>query len=327
VIEMNLSKILIIAVFSLSVIGLVSASLLTYFGKITTTAEVEQAVTLLGASEHTIPEAAPGGESFCFLQKIRNDASIDVPLEFVTDCGKDGMEDDCGGITSTVHEVPDMRVLELDNKDSEWTRINDGISGTLSFDPVKPTFDYELSVSGMQPSTGYALIYYADYDPRFDNWGGDNPGKVIATFVTDEFGDYSSGEQSVELGINMPTGDDWNIAPVPNYCDYHNGIDDYLHCKGAKIWVVPVSDLTDGTSLPLVAWNPSEYLFETDLVVYSDCDMEPMGFAVDMEIQVPITGITVDTKSTTPILTCYAFDVAIAPGSYVITTDVVPAED
>ena len=63
-------------------IGGVSATLLVYFGTITTTANVKQAVTLMGDAEHTIPEAAPGGESFCYLHKLKNDASVDIDVGF-----------------------------------------------------------------------------------------------------------------------------------------------------------------------------------------------------------------------------------------------------
>jgi hypothetical protein len=68
--------------------------------------------------------------------------------------------------------------------------------------------------------------------------------------------------------MNLPTSPDWNINPSPDYCSNNNNFDSYAHCSGAKLWIVPTSDLTSG-ALPLTAWNPTTYLFETDLVTYS----------------------------------------------------------
>jgi hypothetical protein len=73
--------------------------------------------------------------------------------------------------------------------------------------------------------------------------------------------------------MDLPRSPDWNINPVPDYCDNHNGFDDYNTCAGAKIWLVPTSNLTSEISLPLNAWNPSTYLFETDLINYNDTNI------------------------------------------------------
>lgn len=315
-------RIVAIVLLSLLTIG-VSAVLVQYFGRIVTTAEVEQAVKLVGSEEHLIPESAPGGESFCFLHKLKNDASVDIDVDFEMECSKDGQPDNCGGITKAVYEVPEKETLTLENKDNNWNVIADNTYATLEFDPVNPTLDYTLTVVGLQTETEYALIYYADDDPRFSNWGGDNPGAVIEIFTTDTNGDYNS-VNSVDLGMNIPSLPDWNINPIPDYCDLHNGIDDYDHCKGAKSWIVKTSDLTNGNSLPLKGWNPNSYLFETDLITYLDCDEEIENFVVDMEKGNIITTLITKSRTLTPILICYGFDVAIASGTYVITTDIIP---
>jgi hypothetical protein len=164
--------------------------------------------------------------------------------------------------------------LTLENKNpTTWVaQTGDTIKATLTFNPVSSTFDYTLTVTDLTANTQYALIYYKDQNSRFVNWGGD-AGKVIATFTTDGGGDYNSGSQSVNLDMNLPSSPDWNINPSPDYCDLHNTFDDYTHCKGAKLWIVPTSDLTSDNSLPLDAWNPTTYLFETDLITYSDSNL------------------------------------------------------
>lgn len=158
--------------------------------------------------------------------------------------------------------------LNLENKDSSWAIVSgDSIGGTLGYNPSGSTFDFGLYATGLSDGD-YALIYYADTEDRFNDWGGDNPGAVIAT------GTSSGGELSmtgsVELNMDLPCPPDANAY----FYDYTEAPDNYVHGTGAKIWVVPTSVLTDGTSLPVCAWpQTSDWLFETDLVTYDDTDI------------------------------------------------------
>jgi predicted ribosomally synthesized peptide with SipW-like signal peptide len=165
---------------------------------------------------------------------------------------------------------PGTRTLILEDKNASWVVIQNSTQGTLTYNVSGESFVGKFQATDLAVSTQYALIYYADKDPRFQSWGGNNPGAVIATFSTDSGGDIASTDINVNLGMDLPQSPDWNINPVPNYCDNHNGYDDYNTCVGAKIWLVPTSNLTSGTNLPLNAWNPSTYLFETDLINYND---------------------------------------------------------
>jgi hypothetical protein len=157
-------------------------------------------------------------------------------------------------------------ILTLENKNSTtWAIIGgDGISATLTFGTIGPTFKGTLTTSGLGGSIGYALIYYPDNVNRFVSWNGAG-GVVIATWN----GNVVNLAINNNLGINLPIPADWNVNPVPNYCNNNNGFDSYAHCAGAKIWIVPTSDLTGGPVLPLVNWNPVAWLFETDLVTYT----------------------------------------------------------
>jgi len=160
--------------------------------------------------------------------------------------------------------------LYLCEKDASWSIVPDGAWGKLKYNLSGPTFDFVFNGHGLQPNTPYSLIYYADFDPRFTTWGGNNPGALIATGTTNRGGNiHLAGSE--ELNMNLPSSSDWNIAPVPDYCDYHNGFDDYDHCSGAKIWLVPSSDYNAGIK-KVIAWNPTQYLFETDLIWYDDTD-------------------------------------------------------
>jgi hypothetical protein len=155
-------------------------------------------------------------------------------------------------------------ILNLCAKDSTtptWQCIP-GATGTLTFGTEGQKFTGTLTTSGLQDKD-YALIYYKDQADRFNSWNGAD-GVVIKTFH----------DNQINLAIDndigsLPKAGDWNIAPDKDYCAGHNGFDYYAHCTGAKIWIVPTSDLTSGSVLPLTVWNPTTYLFETDLVTYT----------------------------------------------------------
>jgi len=129
--------------------------------------------------------------------------------------------------------------LKLENKDpNTWQPIeNDNTFGQLVFKSPYPTFDYDLTVQGLDPETDYSLIYCA---------GGDWPctgGIRIAEFKTD-----SSGAATDSGNPDIQT-------------DLHS----------AKIWVILSSDWDD-TNYKMTGWHQAEYLFEWNLIDYEDSD-------------------------------------------------------
>lgn len=157
------------------------------------------------------------------------------------------------------------RALKLENKNSSWEIIDDGMYGILSYDASGPTFNYTFNGYGLAQTTNYSLIYYADKPDRFVNWGGNNPGKLIGSGTTDATGNLAISD-NLNLGMDLPSPNDANIDEY----DYCTGTgDSYETCHGAKIWLVPTSDYS---APELTAWNPTTYLFETDLINYEDTD-------------------------------------------------------
>ena len=324
---MNKKNLIIFGMIGLFAMVFVSAALIQYFGVVYLITDVEPAIMIDGEEEswfeHLIPEAAPGGEHFCYLHKITNDASIDIDLEFTTSCIRDGSYDNCNAIKTEIYEIPETTTLILENKDSGWQAITgDGTQATLIFDTVNPKFTGTLTTTGLSEDE-YALIYYPDQEDRFDpmNWNGAG-GQVITTFN----GNVNNLPISTDLERNLPHSDDWNIHPSPNYCGNVNGFDDYNHCRGAKIWIVKTSDLTNGDSLPLISWDADAWLFETDLITYSDCDMYTT-YVVDMVRTGPIDVLETESNSMKPMLICYDFDVMTESGLYEITTKINPFEE
>jgi len=137
-----------------------------------------------------------------------------------------------------------LATLNMDNKNpTTWEPITtDTMKGTLTYNTSGDTFNYGFSGTGLQATTNYSLIYYAD------PWPGNNPGKLIDTMTTDSLGAVSKAA-NVELGMDLPTSPDTNFP------------------AGAKIQLVPSIDY-DGTKL--TAWNPTQYLFEMNLIQYDN---------------------------------------------------------
>lgn len=172
--------------------------------------------------------------------------------------------------------------MQLDNKNtSTWaTTPGDDIGGTLYYDDAGPTFDFALEAEGL-PNGDYSLIYYADTEDRFSDWGGlltPGVGQVIHSFTVNADPFDTSG--STDLGIDLPMLPDANAY----FYNYTEAPDIYDHATGAKVWVVPTGVLTGG-DMPVATWSPDDtWLFETDLIEYDDTDVEPpdlIGISVD----------------------------------------------
>jgi len=302
-------------VISLFAIALVSASVLQYFGMFTFIADINPTIKVDGKAEpiisHEIPEEAPGGESFCFLHKVENKASI--PIDLVLDTKGDEPGD---GILVKMYGVPETTTLDLCYKDTSNWACTGSKRAILTFDTVNPTFAYELDATAL-PANQYSLIYYPDKNAAKD-WNAEN----IVVIDTFEGNSIVSGD--VDLGINLPNTGDYNINPSPNYCNNNNGFDAYDHCRGGKIWIVLTEDIT---GKKLNKWNPANWLFETDLITYSDCDLytkNVVDFTVDKEV---LTDGVLETQSQTmtPMLICYYFN-EMAYGIFNISSELVPAQ-
>lgn len=290
-------KIGLAVLMAFMLVGVASAGLLTYYGRITTTATVSQSI-LVDGTDWTTPVTdsfdVTGGCTVCRDHEISNDACIDGTVSLGTTITGPGGP---GGVTVTY-----MDSVHLENKDGNWNPIADDTYADVTFELVGEEFVYTLEAVGLTPETQYVLIYYADFDDRFNQWGGNNPGALLGTFTADSDGAISHSD-SVEIDMDMPHVDDWNNAPP---ADYTQPPDHYDHETGAKIWLVPSTDYVAGE---LIAWNPTTYLFETELIRYFD--------NADNEITIP-AGEFID------FVICYEFAINIIPGTYTITTTVSP---
>lgn len=141
--------------------------------------------------------------------------------------------------------APIANTLRLENETivvgGPWTVINDGTYADLTWSDGD-TFSYSLTGQGLAANTAYSLIYYAD------GWPGNNPGAFIGSGTTNGSGELTLAG-SPDLGIDLPMPADGNYA------------------VGAKIWLVRSSDYNPATK-SMIAWNPSQYLFEGNVYIH-----------------------------------------------------------
>ncbi|MFH0846316.1 MAG: hypothetical protein V1851_02895 [Patescibacteria group bacterium] len=305
------------AVAGLLFAGVASAALLKVYTTTTGTADAKQSVTFDGLSDvdnvYTIGNSpAIAGNTYEDSDTLYNKSVTTAPIKFVTNqcmtgggyCGWGEIHDEDGVNTSY------WSTVTLDNKDENWVRKdNDTTQGVLTYELASDKFNYVFEATGLIPSKGYSLIYYADESNRFEDWGGNNPGKLIATFTTDSEGNIVSTSGSKNLSMNLPHVNDANIDEY-DYCktveDGGTG-DMYNMCHGAKVWLVPSSDYS---SPELTVWNPENYLFETDLITYDDTDSDTVPLNMfEGQLNFFIKNV---------------LDIALAPGEYKVKTEVQP---
>ena len=137
--------------------------------------------------------------------------------------------------------------LYLHEKDPDtWDIVDPGAWGKMKYNISGSEFDFVFNGHGLEPGYEYTLIYYPD------PWPG-NELICLGSGTANDDGD-------VHIMGSEDTGD------LPIAADTN---------PGAKIWLV-LSDDVDCSArswaLPW-AWNPSEYLFEYDLITFDDTDV------------------------------------------------------
>ena len=282
------NKIISIALLSLLVVGLVSAKLLTHYGIISSETDFEQTVLVDGESvgSGSLELTDTGG-----VHTLVNTAKDNVVVKLVDNCIAETLENNCYGVTTTYDGV-----LELTKKDIvDWTPT--GVTGDtieIAYTIFADKFEYKI-ISGIIPS-GYELVYAMDKQNRFD------PENYATVKTVDKIN---------SIGGGLPMNGDYNANPNKgdSYCLKENTFDDYEHCVGAKLWIIPTSDFHETTGK--VNWaNMADYYYETDLMAYSD---NGIG-----EITLPANGGGINFKIVN------TFNAALTPDNYTITTNVVP---
>jgi len=304
------------------VAGVVSATVLLVYTTMLGVGRVEQSVVFVGGGTHKdykfVNSDAIAGNTYTQNYNLKNRSETTAPIKFITNqcivggghCGDSNHDHEEEGV-----ETSYWSTVELSSKNSDWI-VTDDMKATLTYNLVSPTFEYELEATRLTPDAEYSLIYYADKPDRFVNWGGNNPGVLIMTEKADSEGKISvKGNKNLQM--NLPHANDANNDEY-DYCKTkaNGGTDDmYDLCHGAKIWLVPTSDLPnpypgDGK---WKFWDTAGILFETDLITYDDSDTDGEALYLGEGM------LNFFVKN--------VLDVALAPGEYKVKTEIIPVPE
>lgn len=143
------------------------------------------------------------------------------------------------------------------NQDT-WDIVEDGAWGKMRYTVKGPNFDFVFNGHDLEPETNYTLIYYPD----------PYPGEGLICL-----GDSTTNEEGdVHIMGSPDTGD------LPKSYDKNsNTKPTSLEKVGAKIWLVLSEDVdcncdSNNGNCKMYGWNPTEYLFEYDVINYDDTD-------------------------------------------------------
>jgi hypothetical protein len=125
----------------------------------------------------------------------------------------------------------------------DWDIVEGGAWGKMEYKLSGPEFDFVFNGKGLEADVEYTLIYYPD------PWPG--TGLICLGSATANSGGNVHIEGSVEINTDLPITGDANA--------------------GAKIWLVLSDDFNCGGGWS--AWNPTEYLFEYELITFDDTDV------------------------------------------------------
>ncbi len=135
--------------------------------------------------------------------------------------------------------------LNLYMKDpATWEIIEGAAWGRMKYDLAGPAFDFVFNGHMLEPMAMYTLIYYPD------PWPGDGLRCLGEGMVKDD------GDVHIKAAVDTGT---LPIASDDNYG------------AGAKIWLVSSGDV-DCVTQQMIGWNPTMYLFEEELISFTDTD-------------------------------------------------------
>jgi hypothetical protein len=133
----------------------------------------------------------------------------------------------------------------VEKNPADWTTVPGGAWGKMRYRPEAKFFDFVFNGHKLDKRESYTLIYYPD------PWPG--TGLIcLGQGMADDRG-------NVHIMGKIATGD------LPAAYDENSTIPE----PGAKLWLVSSADVDCREGLTkMVGWNPTEYLFEKNLISY-----------------------------------------------------------
>lgn len=136
-----------------------------------------------------------------------------------------------------------LYLVEKNPADPNWPVVAGGAWGKMTYRLRAPRFRFVFNGHGLVAGEDYTLIYYPDKE------GNPWPREDIICLGSDR----ADEDGNVHIKEVVDTGD------LPNSETDIN--------EGAKIWLV-LSDDVDCDDETMFGWNPTEYLFEYDLIQF-----------------------------------------------------------
>jgi len=319
-IRSKLSKKALFGIFAIVIAGslIATGAILSYYGKVETTINAQQAVLLDGQDIYgekiTHNLDLTGG--CCEVKKhtVYNQGCVDAPIAIdtkITNATSGGWINS-DGVNVAEYIIGGTQTIKLRLKNVNWTESpwdvihNETTGANLTIGRCGKDFDYTIDYYGL-PETEYALIYYANYP---DYWE-EGPVSVIDTFTAGSSGTYHNWNSTTPT---MPSTNDENAQRSINVEAGEN----YTHEYGAKFWLVPTIAV-EGDDLN---WSMADkFLFETDLGMYQDCDEVPEW---QEHVFNEFNQTIIKPGQDYCLLIQYCLDVAIDPLDYKVTTKIVP---
>jgi len=323
---MNRKKLILLILGLAALVGTVSAAVLTYYGRIETSVTVGQSVVLDDKDVNGMPIEetieAIGGDMICKYHWLRNRANVPATVELFSSGYPEGVTIkycDVSGFTETVVEEPlpefprdenyELKVIVTYNPDGTVTfrmesrgnlEEDERTSGAFTFD-VEPDGIADFQVEIFPPDLGET--HYKEYDTDLKTWVvKDMPDGFVATYGQES--DYAWRQLTIPVSV------------LGGYCSsYKFGAQINIHVNqlvdpwntGWIYQTFPDVDDLWGASDPTYPWGSSENYYST---------------TVGVEITGPIT---LEPGEVLPFYICYEFDIAIAPGTFTIYTEVRPS--
>lgn len=252
-----------VSVFAIALmsLALVSAALLGYFGIITGNVTVSQGLFVDGlpwdeADDISYSATTTSLENPVILSVhyLDNKADIDAEVNFDYHCS--ATVENCDGITTKYYKT-NLRdgSLVLSHKDGNWNPIS-GTDITVVYHTDVTNGIFVVDSITTLPGN-YLLVYYMDKEFSDDGTRLITPAKAYV----------------INSNFAIPYADDGNLKGSVNYCENSVG-DDYDHCKGAKLWIIPESEINPDNTLKWSAGWRNSYYFENDLLGWDEYDTD-----------------------------------------------------
>ena len=151
------------------------------------------------------------------------------------------------GSTVMAAGKPNAELYLYEKNPSTWEIDEDGARGKLKYNLSGAEFEYGFNGHGLEANTNYSLIYYPEPQTA-----------------------WPCGVMTIDGGMTNRGGNINLVGSIDLGMDLTGPVDPYNPEGGAKIWLTLTADINALSQL--AGWNPTECLFENNLITYDDTD-------------------------------------------------------